>query len=288
MILKYQMKTNTQPDIIHIGVIVGSHSPLVDLTFQKIRERWRTCKVVCVSLFPRFLTPASIRHHADVFTVFHLSKIDDILFYLKEHSISTLLFVGNVSLKYLLKYKQTNLLHEKIIGTDKQHTSIFSRLKKYLQKFDLQIMPLIQLICPKEPHYGFLTHENPLSLEEEKNLAFGIKFIKKYSQLSIGQSIAINNQSVVAVEAMEGTDQCIIRAGKISKRNMIIKSICSIYDAEFDTPIIGYKTIKTMVKAKASILVLDPSQVIFIEQMKSIAFADKHHISIINHKISDV
>jgi DUF1009 family protein len=102
--------------------------------------------------------------------------------------------------------------------------------------------------------------------------------------LDIGQSIIVNDMAVVAVEAIEGTDRCIERAGKLCRRaaSTIIKVAKPQQDLRFDVPTIGAKTIQTMHEAGCRCLAVESGMTIMLDQEDVMALADKLGIAVVS------
>ena len=100
--------------------------------------------------------------------------------------------------------------------------------------------------------------------------------------MDIGQTVAVKSKAIVAVEAFEGTDQLIRRAGKTGRgRIVIVKVSKPRQDMRFDIPVIGLNTIKNLVKARAKCLAFEAGKTLFIDKEASVCLADKKGIAIV-------
>jgi UDP-2,3-diacylglucosamine hydrolase len=138
-------------------------------------------------------------------------------------------------------------------------------------------------ICPELlVNAGLLTRRKPSS-SEEQDIAFGWELAKEMGRLDVGQSVAVRERAVLAVEAIEGTDQAILRAGKLcpSGNFVVIKVAKPQQDMRFDVPTIGCATIETMRKAGARVLAIEAAKTILIDQPQTVALADRYGITII-------
>ncbi|TAM41707.1 LpxI family protein, partial [bacterium] len=123
-------------------------------------------------------------------------------------------------------------------------------------------------------------HEPDFSTWED--IYFGLDLAKAAAGLDIGQTVAVKSKAIVAVEALEGTDSLIRRAGKISRgRVVIVKVSKPKQDMRFDIPVVGLNTVKNLVKAKAACLAFEAGKTLFIDKEESIRLADKKGISIV-------
>ena len=135
---------------------------------------------------------------------------------------------------------------------------------------------------------GILTRRAPTS-GERKDIAFGWALAKEMGRLDIGQSVAIKEQSALAVEAIEGTDRCIERAGQLCRSGgwTLVKVAKPEQDMRFDVPTIGLSTIESLYKAKAKVLAIEAGRTIVIDQDKVIELANEYGLSIVALSQSD-
>ncbi len=129
---------------------------------------------------------------------------------------------------------------------------------------------------------GLLTRRAPSS-KEEADIAFGWELAKQMGRLDVGQSVAVREKAVLAVEAIEGTDQAILRAGQLCPRGgvVVVKVAKPQQDMRFDVPTIGCTTIESMKKAGARVLAVEADKTIIIDQAETVALADRYGITIV-------
>jgi DUF1009 family protein len=129
---------------------------------------------------------------------------------------------------------------------------------------------------------GVMTKRQP-SDRQWADIRFGYKLCTTLSQLQIGQAIAIADQNVIAVEALEGTDRMIQRAGELCRRGgwTLIKVANTHADMRVDVPSVGVTTIEKLREAKAGCLVLTPGKTIILEKDKVLEMADKLKIAVV-------
>jgi len=146
---------------------------------------------------------------------------------------------------------------------------------------------------------GVLTRRAPTEAEQ-KNVDYGRQVARHLAQYDIGQTVVIAEAACVAVEAMEGTDATILRAGEImksagdggesgyaasallSRALTVVKVAKPNQDMRFDVPVIGVKTIETMQKAGATCLALDAGKCLFLDGDAIVTTANQHNISIVS------
>jgi DUF1009 family protein len=138
-------------------------------------------------------------------------------------------------------------------------------------------------ICPELlVRSGLLTRHGP-SPREEHDIAFGWELAKEMGRLDVGQSVAVKEKAVLAVEAIEGTDQAITRAGALCRAGnfVVVKVAKPRQDMRFDVPTIGVSTVETMVRAGARVLAIEAGKTIIIDEKDTLALADRHGITIV-------
>jgi DUF1009 family protein len=137
-------------------------------------------------------------------------------------------------------------------------------------------------LCPELlVREGILTRRRPTSAEE-KDIAMGWLLAREMGRLDVGQSVMIRERAVLAVEAIEGTDRAIERAGELcSNRPFVVVKIAKpAQDRRFDVPTVGKQTIETMHRAGARVLAVEAGQTILLDETELIALADRYGIAV--------
>jgi DUF1009 family protein len=129
---------------------------------------------------------------------------------------------------------------------------------------------------------GLLTRRAPTKFEE-RDIAFGWDLAKEMGRLDVGQSVAVYERAVLAVEAIEGTDQAIARAGQLCRRGgfVVVKVAKPQQDRRFDVPTVGCATIETMRQAGARVLAIEAGNTILLDEPETVALADRYGITIV-------
>jgi DUF1009 family protein len=128
---------------------------------------------------------------------------------------------------------------------------------------------------------GLLTKRKPTK-SERRDIEFGWQIAKEIGRLDIGQTVVIKDQAILAVEAIEGTDEAIRRGGKLCGQGAIIVKVCKPHqDLRFDLPAIGTQTIKSMLEVKACCLAVEAGKTVVIDRESVLTEADRAGISII-------
>lgn len=136
---------------------------------------------------------------------------------------------------------------------------------------------LDNLLAPR----GVLTRRKP-SKDEWKDIEFGWQMAKEIGRLDIGQTIVVKDQAVLAVEAIEGTDETIRRGGTLCRKGAVVVKICKPQqDLRFDLPATGTRTIETMRSVGGACLALEAGKTIMLDRPTMVREADAAGIAVV-------
>jgi len=129
---------------------------------------------------------------------------------------------------------------------------------------------------------GQLTRRGPTAAEQ-RDIEFGWSLAKEIGRLDIGQSVAVKGRASIAIEAIEGTDACIRRAGELCPQGgfTVVKVAKPQQDMRFDVPTIGIGTIHSLIDARAAVLAIEAHKTIIVDEPQVIALANQHNIAIV-------
>ena len=148
----------------------------------------------------------------------------------------------------------------------------------------IELIDSTSLLQPMLAASGVMSRRTPTK-DEREDLEFGYGMADAIAGLDIGQTIAVKHRAVVAVEAMEGTDEVIVRAGHLAGPGVcIVKVSKPKQDMRFDVPVIGLATIQAMRVAGASALSVDAGKTLMFEREALIASADEAGIAIVGRE----
>lgn len=199
---------------------------------------------------------------------------------LQSEKIRQLGFIGKVHKGLVLKRpkfdaKAISLLRQaKRLNDDAIMLMAVSELEKLGITVLDQTIFIKNLMIPT----GILGKHKPTK-EQEDDAKYGFWVAKAMGQVDIGQTVVIKDKMVMAVEAIEGTDKCIERGGKIAKKGaVVVKTAKPSQDTRFDVPAFGLGTLKIMKKYKASVIAVEAGKTIIVDQQKTIEYADANNI----------
>ncbi len=220
--------------------------------------------------------------HATVYEEIKLGQLGKLLKLCKELGVEEVVFAGKVR-------KPASLWD---IRPDLQALKLWQRLRS---RNDDQLLRAVaeeieaqgfKVVSPT--HYlddlltpeGVLTQRAPTK-EEEEDIRFGWEMAKAIGRLDIGQCVVVKDRMVVAVEAMEGTDATILRAGDLAKGVVVVKVCKPQQDTRFDLPAAGLQTILSLKQAQGRVLVLEAGRSLFFDREQALALADQAGICVV-------
>jgi DUF1009 family protein len=172
-------------------------------------------------------------------------------------------------LKVLLKLPRRN--------TD----SLIGAIASELQSEGIELIDSTYFLQDSLPQSGPLTSREP-DKHEREDIEYGLEIAHEIARLDLGQTIVVRGKACVAIEAMEGTDETIRRAGRlVQKRLTVVKIAKPNQDMRFDVPVVGVPTLETMVEAGATCLCITAGKTLMFDRAEMIRLANQKKISIV-------
>jgi UDP-2,3-diacylglucosamine hydrolase len=274
---------------MHIGLIAGNgRFPFLVLDAARAQGYDVTVIAAREEASPD-LNDAAARHHAAIHWI-SLGQLGKCIKLLKEAGASQAVMAGQV--------KHTRIFSSGIVP-DLTFMSLLAKLGArntdgligavagVLRDNGIELLDSTALIAPLLARAGVLTKRGP-SAEERQDIEWGYRLADAIAALDIGQTIAVKNKAVVAVEAMEGTDAVIDRAGRLAGKGVsIVKVAKPKQDMRFDVPVIGAATVEAMRRAGATALSIDARKTLLLDGDAIIAAADAAEIAIIGRVVAE-
>lgn len=163
---------------------------------------------------------------------------------------------------------------------DRRDDTILMAIDNRLKKEGVQLLDSTKFLENFIAKRGIYTEIKP-SHSQKEDITFGFKIAKAIGGLDVGQTVIIKDKAVIAVEAAEGTDEAIIRAGGLAEGCVVIKVSKPYQDMRFDVPTVGLATIESMKKANATVLAIEAEKTLILEKEAMIREADNSGICII-------
>jgi DUF1009 family protein len=139
---------------------------------------------------------------------------------------------------------------------------------------------LPELLAP----FGYFTKRKP-NKEEMDDIKFGWMIAKDLGRLDIGHCVVVKRKTVLAVEAIEGTDKTILRGGALATEGGVVVKVCKPkQDLRFDLPAVGTNTVNVMSKVNASVLAIEAGKTLIFDRKEMIQEADRNNIAIVSRQ----
>jgi len=202
----------------------------------------------------------------------------------KRAGVRDVVLAGGITRKRLFKEIFPDLRALSLLARLKNKTddAALRAVAEELEKEGLVVQPSTLFVQSLLAPVGCLTKRKP-NKEEKEDITFGWRMAKAIGELDIGQCVVVKKQTVVAVEAVEGTDETIKRGGELAKEGVIVVKVSKPnQDLRFDVPAVGVKTIETMATVKARVLVIEAGKTLMFDKEKMLALADKEGISVVS------
>ncbi|MCA1632552.1 MAG: UDP-2,3-diacylglucosamine diphosphatase LpxI [Acidobacteria bacterium] len=131
------------------------------------------------------------------------------------------------------------------------------------------------------PAEGVLSRRAP-NERERSDVEYGLEVAREIARLDLGQTIVVRARACVAVEAMEGTDACVLRAGALARGRLVVVKVAKPnQDMRFDVPVVGVPTIEAMVEAGATCLCITAGKTLMFDRAEMRALADRQRIAVV-------
>jgi len=272
-----------------IGLLAGwGRFPVV---FAEAAQR-QGFSVQCIGI--EGLADESLGDICDNFRVSPLARVGAAIRYFQKRNVRSAVMAGKVEKRVLFDpFRFWNLLPDfrtinmwlRHCTQDKKDDTLLLAVIREFERDGIRFGSALDF-CPELlVKHGFLTKRHP-STAQWKDINFGWEIAKQMGGLDIGQTIVVNDTAVIAVEAIEGTDECIRRAGTLCRRGgmTVVKVAKPDQDMRFDVPTVGVQTIQTMREAGARCLAIETDVTILLDEPEVLELADKLGITVVSVK----
>lgn len=209
--------------------------------------------------------------------------------FLRSRGITHVLMAGQINPDTLFRSHQSeDSTYQSFFSAlrDRRCDTIFGAFADLLKSEGMELLDSTFLLNEFLAPLGVLTQRPPHS-SEQQDIDFGERIAKHSGQIDIGQTVVIKEKAIVAVEAMEGTDQCILRGGRIARSGaVVVKTSKPQQDHRFDIPVIGPKTIQVMRKANCSCLAIEAGKTFVIDLEQVLLLANRYNMTIVSRHIA--
>ncbi len=217
----------------------------------------------------------------------NIGELGKLLSYLLLHKIDKVMMLGKVEKSLIFKELKLDEVFQSLVMQlpDRKDETLLFGVISVLQGNGIDILPqnfLMETLLVEEKTY---TNAAPCE-DDSKTIEIGIEAAKALGKIDVGQTVVTKNSAVVALEAVEGTDETIKRAGVYAgAETIIVKTSRPQQDMRVDVPAIGVRTVEEAIKIKAKGIVIEAGKVIFLDKEEVISKANENGIFIVGVKI---
>ncbi|MDD5495686.1 MAG: UDP-2,3-diacylglucosamine diphosphatase LpxI [Candidatus Omnitrophica bacterium] len=263
-----------------IGLIAG-YGELPMIFSKKARANGD----VVIAFALKGVTREDLAKHVDKIHWLEWGDLKKGLLLLVTERIKKIIMLGKIEKSLVLKGdKKLDDVSKKIfenIGRDKKDYSIFNEAAKVFNSLGVKILDSTTYLKELIPQKGTLTKKG-LSDDEQRDVDYGKEVTKELSRLDIGQTVAVKNRTVIAVEGIEGTDETIKRAGLLTGGDFVVVKVSRPdQDMRFDVPVVGTDTVKALIEAKGQVLALEAGRMLLVDKAEAVKLADDNGISLV-------
>ena len=202
---------------------------------------------------------------------------------LMKNSINKVIMIGTIDKRGFIERRgfDAKALELSRQLRDGRDLTIFQSILEEFNRIGIEILPQDRYLSDMFVERGLLTDRNPEQGELE-DAAFGMEYAKKFATMEIGQTVVVKNKTILAIEAVEGTDETIRRGGSYGREGTVVCKAARInQDRRFDIPTIGEETVAVMSEQSCSLLALEAGEIFIACRDEVIDLANRRGISII-------
>lgn len=253
--------------------------------------------------FPLLIAEAAKRQGLKTVAVAHLDEtdpalsacVDDIVWIrlgqlgqlikvFKKRGVSDVLMAGTITKRRMFENIRPDLKGLTIMSKLAffHDDDILRAVAREFDKEGITIVSSTQFLPELMAPEGCLTARHPDKAEKE-DIRFGWQMAKALGRLDIGQCVVVRKKTVLAVEAIDGTDATILRGGSLAQEKAVVVKVSKPgQDLRFDVPSVGLQTVRNLSRVKGSVLAVEAGKTLLFDRAEMIAEADRTHIAIVS------
>jgi len=270
--------------------LIACRGRLPVLIAQGVRRSRRRLIVVGI----RGQADASLRGLADVFAWAGITRLGRWIRLLRRNGVHSAILAGSVRkadmyspvrlLRYLPDYRTARLWYSRL-RHDRRDNSVLQAVADELAGEGIELMSSVEYCKEHLAGEGLMT-STAVPRAAEGDVEFGFRIARSSAALDVGQCVAVKERDIIAVEAMEGTDQMIERAGRLCRSGgwTLVKVARPHQDMRFDVPTVGPETIERLRAAGCVCLVLEAGRTVILDKPTTLELADRRRIAVIGKR----
>jgi DUF1009 family protein len=262
-----------------IGLVAGGGA--LPILFSRLaKDRGDT--VIAFGL--KGVTDASLENHVHKLHWLDWGSLQKGLLLLATERIRKIILLGKLNKDLFFKGEERfDGQAKKILDRigDRKDSVLFDEVAKIFGKLGVEVLDSTIYFQEYIPTKGVLTNRQPTP-QEWDDINYGMDVARSLSGFDIGQTVAVKNKTVIAIEAVEGTDETIARAGRLVHGGFsVVKMARPNQDMKFDVPLVGSETLGKVIASGANILALEGLKTLLIDREETVRLANERNISIV-------
>jgi DUF1009 family protein len=263
-----------------LGLIAGQGSFPLDMARSARRAGHR---VTCVAFRDR--TDPRIDGEVDQVVWIHPGEVAVGVAAFKAAGVRNAVMAGKVPKADLIRDPGALRLDDRAADLmrqvdDQLDDTLLGKVADFLETIGIRLLPQASLVPELLGGEGLLGKVQP-TVRHEADIAFGLPIAKKLGELDIGQTVVVKDRAVLAVEAIEGTDAALRRAGELAPGGVAVKVAKPRQDPRFDMPAIGLQTLEVLAEARIEVLAYEAGTTFVLERDELVRAADAHEIAVV-------
>src|SRR5436190_20187565 len=228
-------------------------------------------------------TDPKIERVADNVTWVGVGQLGKMLRFFKSEGVEKAIMAGQVKHVQIFSSSIPDLRMVKmLLKLPRKNTdALIGAVANELASEGIELIDSTHFLKDQLPSVGTLTKRKPVD-RERADIEYGLEIAHEIARLDLGQTIVVRDRACVAIEAMEGTDAVILRAGQlVNGRLTVVKIAKPDQDMRFDVPVVGVPTIESMIESRANCLCVTAGKTLMFDREEMIALANKNKIAVV-------
>ena len=274
----FQIRGLAQPPLHALGIIAGNG--VYPRLLADGARRAGVEKIVAAAFTDE--TDPVLERHVNVLEWMRVGQLGRLLKFFRSQGIHHAIMAGQIAPKNLFDLRP-DLKALMLLGKLKERNaeSIFAAIADELAKIDVDLLPATTFLEDSLAQLGLIAGQK-LSPRQEHDVELGWNVAKEIARLDIGQTIIIKNGTIVAVEALEGTNEAIKRGGTLAREGAVVVKVSKPnQDMRFDVPVIGVETVRIAAESGVRVIAIEAGKTLLLDPDAVIALANGSNMSVV-------
>jgi hypothetical protein len=227
-------------------------------------------------------TDPALTQHIEPIEWMRVGQLNRLLKFFRAQDVHHAIMAGQIAPKNLFDLRP-DVKALLLLGTLKERNaeSIFAAIADELAKIDVELLPATTFLEDSLAPVGSIAGPKLLRQEQE-DVDLGWRIAKEIARLDIGQTVIVRNRTVVAVEALEGTNEAIRRGGALAREGSVMVKVAKPnQDMRFDVPVVGVETLRVAVEAGLRVIAVEAGKTLLLERHLIVDLANQSNLSIV-------